>query len=259
MSAAPLIADFAIRLAFGLTTALLLTSWRVVPLRFFRIQNLVILGVLVLGGLDHARFGASGLAFGLVASGALLAYVASVAWGLGLPTIGISAGLLTSLDTFGWLALASRSDHAQAWTWVLEVLNRSASGFLVGTTLTAMLLGHYYLTAPTMTIEPLKRAVRWIAFGLLARCFLAGIGVYVWSAAPLGLATDRLAVSSRILLGARWGIGFVGTAMAVYLTWKTVQIRSTQSATGILYIATILVCFGELIALIQAAELGGLS
>ena len=33
----------------------------------------------------------------------------------------------------------------------------------MGATLSAMLLGHYYLIAPAMTIEPLKRAVAWIA------------------------------------------------------------------------------------------------
>ena len=41
-------------------------------------------------------------------------------------------------------------------------------------------------------------------------------------------------------------MGFVATAIATYLTWKTAQIRSTQSATGILYITMIFVLFGEL-------------
>ena len=44
-----------------------------------------------------------------------------------------------------------------------------------------------------------------------------------------------------MFLAARWGMGFVGSAIATYMTWKTAQIRSTQSATGILYIAMIFV------------------
>src|SRR5262245_59658826 len=37
MVAVPMLADFAVRLAFGLIAALSLTSWRAVPLRFFAI------------------------------------------------------------------------------------------------------------------------------------------------------------------------------------------------------------------------------
>jgi hypothetical protein len=42
------------------------------------------------------------------------------------------------------------------------------------------------------------------------------------------------------------------------MTWKTAQIRSrsTQSATGILYIAMIFVLFGELTAMILASRAG---
>jgi hypothetical protein len=52
-------------------------------------------------------------------------------------------------------------------------------------------------------------------------------------------------------------MGFAGPALATILAWKTVQIRSTQSATGILYVALALVLFGELSSLIGARG-GGL-
>ena len=55
----------------------------------------------------------------------------------------------------------------------------------------------------------------------------------------------------------RWGMGFIGPVVAVILAWKTVQIRSTQSATGILYVAMTLVLFGELASLI-GSRAGGL-
>ena len=59
-----------------------------------------------------------------------------------------------------------------------------------------------------------------------------------------------------MFLAARWGMGFVGTAIATYMTWKTAQIRSTQSATGILYITMIFVLFGELTSMILAGRAG---
>jgi hypothetical protein len=50
-------------------------------------------------------------------------------------------------------------------------------------------------------------------------------------------------------------MGIVGVGLATALTWKTVAIRSTQSATGILYIAMTLLLFGELSSLILARDL----
>ncbi len=64
-----------------------------------------------------------------------------------------------------------------------------------------------------------------------------------WGFAGFGVG---LAVLRRGALG----VGFVGPLVATVLAWKTVQIRSTQSATGILYIAMTLVLFGELTGLI---------
>jgi hypothetical protein len=44
----------------------------------------------------------------------------------------------------------------------------------------------------------------------------------------------------------RWGLGFVGPLVLAWMAWRTVRIRSTQSATGILYVAVIFCFLGEL-------------
>jgi hypothetical protein len=54
----------------------------------------------------------------------------------------------------------------------------------------------------------------------------------------------------------RWGMGIVGPSVATWMTWKTVEIRSTQSATGILYTAMTLVLFGELTAMVLTRDTG---
>ena len=66
-----MLADFTIRLAFGLAVSLLCTSWRVVPLGFFRTQAQVILGLLVLAGLDHARAGGPAWALSALVAGSM--------------------------------------------------------------------------------------------------------------------------------------------------------------------------------------------
>ncbi len=124
----------------------------------------------------------------------------------------------------------------------------------MGSTLTAMLLGHHYLTAPAMSIDPLRKFVAAMAWSLAARTTLAGIGLWAWLSGSIGSSSGE--ADWPMFLAMRWGMGLLGPALATYLAWKTVQIRSTQSATGILYIAMTLVLFGEPTALILARSSG---
>jgi hypothetical protein len=253
----PMLADFGVRLAFGLAVLLLLTSWRSVPLPFFRTHSLVIMGLLVLSALDVSRTDLHGAGFWLIVAGAIGTYLASVTWGLGLPRVAQPLTFLIAVLGASWLALASYA--TVPGVWVFNAASRLASGFLLGATLTAMLLGHHYLTAPAMSIEPLKRFVRCIGWGLGVRGLIAGAGLLM---ACLGLGGFQagslsLGFDSPLLLLMRWGMGFAGPALAAFLAWKTVEIRSTQSATGILYVAMTLLLFGELSSLI-GARAGGL-
>jgi len=248
----PMLADFALRLAGGLAALLLLTPWRKVPPSFFRTHCLVILGLLVLAALDASRAGVGGTVLAAVVAAAALSYVAAVAWGLGLPGLGVPVTALVVLACAGELVAVSRA--ADAGLWALNASGRLASAFLLGSTLTAMLLGHQYLTAPAMSIDPLRRFVRCVGWGLGLRAALAaaGLGLWAWGA-PTGVTS---ATVSPLFLGVRWGMGLLGPAVAAVMTWKTVEIRSTQSATGILYIAMTLVLFGELTALVLTREAG---
>ncbi len=251
----PMLADFGVRLSFGLAILLLATNWRSVPLPFFRTQCQVILGLLVLAALDESRSEGLGSTVWILIAGALLAYMATIGWGLGLPRVAVPLTCLIALATAGWLVLASRSDSPLVWAF--NAASRGFSGFLLGATLTAMLLGHHYLTAPAMSIEPLKRFVRCMGWGLLARGLIAIIGISLAHSGILGLQRSAVDSVPAIFLLMRWGMGFAGPVLATILAWKTVQIRSTQSATGILYAAMALVLCGELTSLI-GARAGGL-
>ena len=247
----PMLADFAIRLACGLATVLLFTPWRLVPPAFFRTHCLMILGLFVLAGLDASRLGVGGPLLAAVGVAAALSYLATVCWGLGLPRIAAPVtGLIVAVGS-GIMIEISRSPVTSLWA--LNSAGRLASALLMGSTLTAMLLGHHYLTAPAMSIEPLKRFVRAMAWALGARAVLAGMGLGIWTTMA---ASSTAATASPLFLAVRWGMGVLGPALATVLTWKTVEIRSTQSATGILYIALALVLFGELTAMVLSREAG---
>ena len=245
-----MLADFAVRLAFGLSVAVFLISWRSVPLPFFRTQLQVVLGLVVLAALDQAKAGGSAFDLWSLVAAAVLAYVSAASWGLGLPLVGKGTAAAGALILVGWMVGASWS--LTAGLGLLNASSRVASGFVLGVTLSGMLLGHYYLTAPAMSIEPLLRLVVFMAWGLGARCLLAALGFSVMHARHSVIGSVPPGGGDGLFLAARWGIGFVGAAVAIYLSWRTARIKSTQSATGILYIAIIFILFGELTSLIMA-------
>jgi hypothetical protein len=254
MIAAPMLADFLIRWAFGLAFSILMIPWRSVPLPFFRTQAHVMLGLLVLGALDQARAGGQSWAFWAIVVAAISAYASAVGWGSGLPYLGVGTAVLATLATGAWLINASGS--GDPGLWLANASSRLCSGILLGATLTAMLLGHYYLTAPAMTIQPLARALLVLACALGARCMLAagGFVAHLAGSSQVTAAPDN--ISAWIFLAVRWGLGFVAAAVSIFMAWKTAAIRSTQSATGILYITMIFVLFGELTSLFLARPAG---
>jgi hypothetical protein len=254
MISVPMLADFAIRLAFGLASALLMTSRRAVPLGFFRAPSYALLGLLVLASLDQGRSGGQTIGLWCLLATAVLAYLATLAWGLGVPAVARGATGLIALATAAWLAAASL--YPSAGLWIVSATSRLASGCVLGSALCAMLLGHYHLTAPTMSIEPLKRNVAALAVGLGVRGLLAVLGMWLSAAASQAAGTSVFAADLGLTLAARWGFGFLGAGTATFLTWKTVEIRSTQSATGLLYITVVFLLLGELTSLILTRSAG---
>jgi hypothetical protein len=251
MLTVPMLADFAVRVAFGLVAALALTSWRAVPLRFFRIQTQIAMAVLVLAAMAQASTTGGSAALWLLIAAAVAAYLATVTWGLGLPSVATIMDGLVVASTGAWMIVASRV--ADPGLWVQMTAGRAVSGLLLGTTLHSMLLGHYYLIAPAMSIAPLTRALDLIVAALVASCLLAAVGATIVRADPAAsVAAGR--DGDLAMLAMRWGMGVVGAGVSVVLARRTAAIRSTQSATGILYITTIFVLFGELAAMVMAAR-----
>jgi hypothetical protein len=123
-----------------------------------------------------------------------------------------------------------------------------------GLCLMDMLLGHAYLTASKMTIHPFRR-LNTILGGVIAwRTAFAVGGVIV---------TNRLAPTYMLwgyhglYILTRWLVGLVIPAVFIYMAHDCINRRSTQSATGILYVAGVLIFIGELLAthLVRATAL----
>jgi hypothetical protein len=112
-----------------------------------------------------------------------------------------------------------------------------------------MLLGHWYLNAPGMELAPLRRLISAAAGAVAAQALVSGAGLTM----ELSLEPDvTLAWLLFVLL--RWSFGLFGLAGLLWMSYQTLKIPNTQSATGILYVAVIGAFVGELAAVLLSAE-----
>jgi hypothetical protein len=131
--------------------------------------------------------------------------------------------------------------------WILMV-NHLAATLLLGSVMLTMVFGHWYLVIPRLSIEPLK---------LLTKVLMAAIGIRVLSiifslvvlqlerAIPLGAMLTELMVRQGLFFWPRLIFGVLLPIVLAGMIWSTVQIRHTQAATGLLYLAVVTLLFGE--------------
>jgi len=136
----------------------------------------------------------------------------------------------------------------------LTVVSFLTSAAMLGGACTAMILGHWYLVLPSMDVSHLQSIVRVHIASMAARIVV--VAAAVWYA----LATWRPEIEAGpsfrhyilsidgIFFWQRVLFGLAGPAVLSYLTWETAKIRSTQSATGILYVDFFTVVVGEVLA-----------
>jgi len=238
-----LLLDFLLRFGWGLSVALVATPAAIVPAGFFRVNLLVVLGVAT--GAAICAGGAGGWARIWAVAAAVVAWLGSVAWLLDARRAGLAA-----CGACGLLLAAATADAAGAgrgaWGVAIEPL---VSGLVTGLTVHAMLLGHWYLNAPGMRVDALRRMIdlALAAWALRLVGELAPFAVAPWPVLPSGAAATAL-------VALRWLAGLAGLPILLVMARKTLDIPNTQSATGILYVACLAAILGELTAqLLRAA------
>ena len=226
---------------------------------FFRIQMLVALGLSMLSILTMGRLAsATGeplpahlLFFARLSTGFALAsaYVGSVFWLLDRRKIGtfaiagVATGTLISLVcTHGGLSgLANRAD-------AFHLLSSLSTAGVLGSAVTGMLLGHWYLTAPTMSIEPLKTLCQFFGLAVLIRLAVSLAG-WLLMGQPLhgGIQWTWFAL--------RWLAGIIGPLIIAVMALQILKYRNTQATTGVLFAGVILTFIGEMSASLLYSEL----
>ena len=256
---------FFTQLAVGGAWTMLLVPLREAGPSFFRFNGLLASACLILAlwAGPYGVFNLAGLSalrpqpwitalFGLSA-GALLAHV----WAVLSDRIPWDRRFLLAAALAGSAALVGdgllhRSAQIPLW-WETVLLPAFflTSALFLGSVCFAMILGHWYLISPALSIRPLRRATRLILVSLTAKGILFGVALYLYATAadPARQQTIHAFLGAGgFFLWARALFGIVGPAVLSLMIWSTVKIRSTQSATGLLYVATVLVLIGELLS-----------
>jgi hypothetical protein len=133
----------------------------------------------------------------------------------------------------------------------LAVLTDLTSILLLGSAASAMVLGHWYLVVLDLPITALRRLTVLLAVALVLRTAVVALALV--GPVHAGLADARAVAAGLwspdgVFVWMRMLFGLAGPLSLLWFIWKTVEIRSTQSATGILYVQLFLVLAGELLA-----------
>ncbi|GBC84286.1 hypothetical protein HRbin11_00711 [bacterium HR11] len=121
------------------------------------------------------------------------------------------------------------------------------TALLMGSVSTAMVVGHWYLVNPGLSIRALEQmSLAYLGIALARLAWAVGWTFHDW-----GRYRDLLAGWSldAVFLLQRWGFSLLLSLVLAWMVYRTAKIRSTQSATGILYAAMVVTIVGEFVGL----------
>jgi hypothetical protein len=131
------------------------------------------------------------------------------------------------------------------------IISTGGIAAMSGVALMDMLLGHAYLTASKMTMRPFVRLHVSLAVITVVRAICAiGVAMIMLRSRPIELFWDRFG----LFVVTRWLVGLAVPVVFIYMAYNCIKRRATQSATGILYVAGVLIFIGEIIGLYLLRE-----
>jgi hypothetical protein len=262
---------FLILLAGGVMLAAALSDPRAVTLHWLRLAGIIALCMAGLAVFFYVRRGPLAelpllyrrIQIGLIAGTvvAILAQLAfvQVAWRRTQRALAAAALVLAVLAganiLHGLMHAAGRAVPfpPKGLSIALQTLSCAGVAATTGLALMDMLLGHAYLTASKMTIAPFRRLNLALAAVIGLRLVMSTLGVWLlvrWRPVEMLWGVHGLFMLTR------WLVGLGVPAVFVYMAHDCIKRRSTQSATGILYVAGVLVFIGEMVALQLVRETG---
>jgi hypothetical protein len=248
-----MLATFCVRLALGIVLFLPLI-WNCLPhARFVRTQFLTTLGLLVVASVSGWNE-TQNLLRCLLLIGAGVSLAGALAWTFQTAPAGKTIVLSELAVLIAVLALPQlvENDRSNGIAG-LQAMNEISSAALLGASVTAMLVGHSYLISPGLSLTPLTRMLIAMFVSIGVRVGIAASTFVLWMSSP-----ERSDGSLEIWLWlpVRWLVGLVAPLIFGLMAYSAAKIRSTQSATGILYVAAVCAILGELVGVLLARQTG---
>lgn len=235
-------AIFCLMFSFGVVFALIPIRRLDLLTSFFRTNALIGVGLYVLFGWLQPTQNYISYWPGVI----LLFYAAMVFW---WPPLIAKVLLVSSLIGMGsQLNSIFTYFNSNSYNNFLEFTCTVVGAAIVGFSLVAMNIGHSYLSTVKLPMRPLRIATLFLMVLIVARLLLFVGGVFLLGFDELYQYFAQLGVGNFPILAiamARVLFGLLGPALLVVMVWKTVEIESTQSATGILYAMLTMTIIGE--------------
>ncbi len=158
--------------------------------------------------------------------------------------------------TLGFVAVAVttygyKPEGSSAVLGIPFVLSNWAGAALAGGTATGMLLGHWYLIESNLDLAPLHRMLRFVSLAL--RCDVAFVAaglllIWWWPGGPLEGGLNAAFGGTFVWLTVGRVVSWALAGTLVVLIGKTLAIPQTMAATGLFYIAALVVAVGEILS-----------
>jgi hypothetical protein len=257
-----MIAQFALRLLCGISLIWLMLPRSQITPGFFRIQSLLALALSALAAItvgtsivgtasETPLLPLSAARWACVAAG-VVAYLGSIFWTLGRRRSGAACLFVIAAIATGTLLSGSLVREPSAPKLAaLTVFSELATSLMMGGALVGMLLGHWYLTSPTMSIAPLSTANICFASAAGLRLLVSAVALIIGGQ---NLATG-LGGAPALWLVLRWLAGIAAPLVLAVMVWRILRYRNTQAATGVLFVGVIVTFIGELSATLASREL----
>lgn len=235
---------FCLALALGLSTCSVLANTKMTGVGLYKVV-MAICGFAVLGAaglhLSYAHFN-SPQVYGYVAAFVLMTATyffhrderSTLMWA-------IWGGMLLSLT---YVLYHFQNAHLFLFLYALSSI------LYMGVVTYAMILGHWYLVTPRLSVAPLVKA-HWLLWGLaLIKLIILAYHLYMDNRFFVeGSTFGAGAMFNWVVLTMRVGWGYGVVLVMSFFSWRLVRMRSTQSATGVLYAMTFFILVGELTAM----------
>ena len=251
-------AQFCLQLAFGVLFALAFVPRAPVGVLFYRVMGTsalvpVLLALAGFVGLEGRGWGDPVV---LATLAALIAYpfysgpVRGRRWGaaLGLALVGVAVAVTLTVREGVSAALAPDAGPGTI-ELVLATATALATGAVAGSVGLAMVLGHWYLTVPNLSVTHLRRLNRVTAVAMGLALTLLVVSCLVHGAALVDeRGRELLGPTGLFYLGTRVLVGLLLPLAFAAMTASALRFGNTRSATGILYASTVLVLIGTAVS-----------